>query len=264
MTWRAVSMEWTKLRTVRSSVWLVVALTGLTPTLGAGAAWAVGASRCPTETGCATEDIPKLVLSGVYLGQIAVVLLAALAVTSEYGAETMRVTLTAYPRRGGVMAAKIAVVLALVVGASGLGVLGSLAGGRVALPGRRFVGGNAVAPLSLTDAATARAAAGTVLYLGLIALLSLGVALIVRHTAAALSTVLALLFLPQMIAPLLTNEHWREWVLKASPMTAGLSIQATSRLDALPIGPWPGLGVLSAYASVACVVGAAVFMLRDA
>ena len=262
--WRAVHMEWTKLRTVRSTAWLVLATAGLTVAIGGLAVWSVGASACPTSEGCAGEDTPRLALAGVYLGQIAVVLLAVLAVTTEYGTDTMRVTLAAYPRRGIVYAAKGIVVIALVVAAGTMGVLGSFAAGRIALPGRRFVGDNAVPPLSMADGPTLRAAIGTVLYLGLIAMLSLGVAMIVRHSAAALSSVLAMLFLPQMIAPLLTNEHWQEWVLKVSPMTAGLAIQATKGLDALPIGPWPGLGVLASYAAVACLLGAALFTIRDA
>ncbi len=262
--WRAVHMEWTKLRTVRSTAWLVLATVGFTLGIGGLAAWAVGATLCPTPTGCASEDTPRLALSGVYLGQIAVVVLASLAITTEYGTDTMRVTLAAYPRRGIVFAAKGIAVMALVLGAGALGVLGSLAAGRIALPGRRFVGGNTVPPLSLADEPTLRAAIGTVLYLGLIAMLSLGIGMAVRHTAAALSTVLAMLFLPQMVAPLLTNEHWREWVLKLSPMTAGLAIQATKGLGSLPIGPWPGLGVLAAYAGVAWLLGAASFTIRDA
>jgi ABC-2 type transport system permease protein len=214
--------------------------------------------------GCAGEDTPRLALSGVHLAQIAVVLFASLAVTSEYSWDTMRVTLAASPRRGVVLTAKATVVLGLVVAAGAIGVLGSLAAGRVVLPGRRFVGANAVAPLSLSDESTLRAAGGTVLYLGLIALLSLAVALIVRHTPAAVSTTLAMLLLPPMIAPLLTNEGWREWVMKASPTIAGLSIQATKGLEVLPIAPWPGLGVLTAYAGGACVLGAVLFTIRDA
>ncbi len=264
MTWRAVRMEWTKLRTLRSTAWLGLAITGLTLVLGAVVAWAVGATECPTQAGCATEDLPRLALAGVFVGQIAVVVFAALAVTSEYGADTVRVTLAAHPRRTTVFAAKLAVVLAVVVGASVAGVLSSLAAGRIVLPGRRFVDANAVPPLSLADEPTLRSAAGTVLYLGLIALLSLGIAMIVRHTAAALSTVLGVLLLPPMIAPLLTNEHWREWILQASPMTAGLAIQITKRLDTLPIGPWQGLGVLALYAGAACLVGSAMFAIRDA
>ena len=263
--WRAVHMEWTKLRTVRSTAWLVLAHGrphGGDRRPGGLVGWRERLPDVrPVAPARTRRDSPS---SGVYLGQIAVVVLAALAVTTEYGADTMRVTLAAYPRRGIVFAAKATVVMALVLGAGALGVLGSLAAGRIALPGRRFVGDNAVPPLSLADGPTLRAAIGTVLYLGLIALLSLGVAMIVRHTAAALSSVLAMLFLPPMIAPLLTNERWQEWVLKVSPMTAGLAIQATKGLDALPIGPWPGLGVLAAYAGVACLLGAALFTIRDA
>ena len=73
-----------------------------------------------------------------------------------------------------------------------------------------------------------------------------------------------MLFLPQMIAPLLNNEHWRQWVLKATPMTAGLMIQVTKGLEGLPIGPWRGLGVLAGYAGGAWLLGAVLFWLRDA
>ena len=264
MIWRAVRMEWTKLRTVRSTVLLVLAITGLTVAFGWVVIWSVGAAACPTETGCAGEDTPRLALSGVYLAQVAVVLFAALTVTSEYAADTMRVTLAASPRRGVVLAAKLTVVLGLVLVAGAIGVLGSLAAGRAVLPGRRFVEANAVAPLSLSDEPTLRAAAGTVLYLGLVALLSLAVALIVRHTPAALSTTLAVLYLPQLIVPLLTNEQWREWLVKASPMIAGLTIQATKGLETLPIAPWSGLGVLAAYACGAGILGTALFTIRDA
>jgi hypothetical protein len=262
--WRAVHMEWTKLRTVRSTGWLVLATIGFTLVLGGLVAWSIGATPCPTPTGCAGEDTPRLVLSGVYLGQIAVVLLAALAVTTEYGTDTMRVTLAAYPRRATVFVAKAGVVFALVLAGAAVGVLGSFLVGRVVLPGRRFVEANLVAPLSLADEPTLRAVVGTVLYLELIAILSLGVAMVVRHTAAALSAVLAMLFLPQMIAPLLTNEHWREWLLKASPMTAGLAVQATKGLDGLPIGPWEGLSVLAAYAGGVWLLGLGLVWFRDA
>jgi ABC-2 type transport system permease protein len=47
-------------------------------------------------------------------------------------------------------------------------------------------------------------------------------------------------------------------------MTAGLAIQATTRLDQLPIGPWPGLGVLAAYSAAAMLVGGVMLAVRDA
>jgi ABC-2 type transport system permease protein len=75
---------------------------------------------------------------------------------------------------------------------------------------------------------------------------------------------LALLFVLPVVAALMNDPDWREWVLKLSPMTAGLAIQATKRLDALAIAPWPGLGLLAAYAAAAIAAGTVLFLLRDA
>ena len=105
--------------------------------------------------------------------------------------------------------------------------------------------------MSLGDSATLRASAGTVLYLCLIALLSLGVALIVRNTGAAIATVLSLLFVFPILGTLVTEPRWREWLTEWAPMSAGLAVQATRGLDAMPVGPWQGLAVLAAYAGAA-------------
>jgi ABC-2 type transport system permease protein len=260
----SLQAEWTKLRTVRSTGWLVLAIVGFTVLVSTLAAWSVNTSQCaPPPTGC-EEDTIKLSLSGVYLGQMAVMVLATLAVTSEYGTETMRVTLAANPRRAVVLLAKAGVVTAIVLGASLLGVLGSLLAGRGVLPGNGFTAAAGYPPLSLADEPTRRAALGTVFYCGLIGLLSVGVGMIVRYTGAALTTVFSLLFVSPIAAQLLTNEHVRRLVMKYSPMTAGLGIQATRGLDRLPIGPWAGLGVLAAYAGVAMLAALILFKVRDA
>jgi ABC-2 type transport system permease protein len=104
--------------------------------------------------------------------------------------------------------------------------------------------------VSLADGPTLRAAAGTVLYLALVALLSLGVATIVRDTAGAITGMLALLRLPARRRARVRPAHRLE---RYGPMEAGLSVQNTMRLDGLPIGPWPGLGVLATYAGSALV-----------
>jgi len=206
----------------------------------------------------------KLSLFGTYLGQVAVVVLAALVATTEYDTNLIRVTLAAYPRRIGVLAAKAAVVTAVVLASAAVSLLGSLAAARGILPGNGFTAANGYPPLSLTDGPTLRAYGGTVLYFGLIGLLSLGVGTAVRHAAAALSTVLALLFVLPIVAQFVNNEHVRELLSKWSPMTAGLAIQATRRLGDLPIGPWAGLGVMAGYAAAAMLLGALMFALRDA
>ena len=144
-----------------------------------------------------------------------------------------------------------------------LGVLGSLVAGRATLPGNGFTRANGYEPLSLADGPTLRAAVGTVLYLALVALLSLGVATAVRGTAGAITGVLTLLYAFPIVAQLVSDPRWQQRLERYGPMEAGLSVQHTMRLDELPIGPWPGLGVLATYAGVALLSGMTLFQLRD-
>jgi ABC-2 type transport system permease protein len=255
--------EWTKLRTVPSTAWLGLAVVAFTVALSAAVAASATTAHCPTPTTC-TDDLPKASLFGIRFGQVAVVVLAVLAMSNEYATRMIQTTLAATPRRYTVLATKALVVtgLTLVVGA--IGVAGSLLVGRGILPGNGFTAANGYALLSLADEPTRRAAIGSVLYLGLIALLSLGVAAIVRDTAGAISTILALLFMFPMLAIVLKTETWRDRLEKFAPMTAGLNVQATRGLGDLAIGPWAGLGVLAAYAGAALLGGLLVFRLRDA
>lgn len=258
---RAWHAEWTKLRTVRSTAWLMLALAASTVAVGVAVTLGSRTTGCPGG-GCDTDAV-KLSLSGVYLGQLAVVVFAGLAVTNEYGSGLIRTTLAANPRRAVVLAAKTAVATAIVLGGGALGVLGSLAAARVILPRHGFTAADGYPSLSLTDGPSLRAACGTVVYLCLVAILSLGVGAAARDTAAAISIVSSLLLVPPIFEAFVTEPHWRQWIEKYSPMTAGLAVQATKRLDALPIGPWAGLGVLAAYAAAALAAGAAAFMIRD-
>jgi ABC-2 type transport system permease protein len=155
-------------------------------------------------------------------------------------------------------------VTATVLAAGTLGVLGSLAAGRAILPGNGFTAANGYPPLSLADGPTLRAAAGTVLYLGLVALLSVGVGTAVRDSAGAIVTVLTLLYVVPMIATFVTDPQWHERLEKLAPMTAGLMIQATRDLERLPLRPWAGLAVLAAYAGAAMLLGVVLFATRDA
>ncbi len=141
---------------------------------------------------------------------------------------------------------------------------GSVVAARNILPGNGFTAANGYPPLSLADGPTLQAAGGTVLYLGLIALLSLGVAAIVRDSAGSITVVLMVLFASPMVAGFITDPVWQQRLQRFSPMTAGLAIQSTRSLDSLPIGPWAGLGVLATYAAAAAAIGAVVFRFRDA
>ncbi|WP_433471837.1 ABC transporter permease subunit [Spirillospora sp. CA-142024] len=259
----ALRAEWTKLRTVPSTAWLVPALAALVAAVGAAVTGSVDTSHCPTPAGC-MEDTPKLALSGVQLGQVAAIVLGVLAVGGEYATGTIAATLAAVPGRVTVLAAKAAVVAGVVAAAGTAGVLAALAAARGILPGNGYTSANGYPPLTLTDGPTARAASGTVLYLVLVALLALGVGTVLREQAVAITAVLALLWIVPVVARLAADPKWEERLERAAPMPAGLAVQATRDLDRLPIGPWQGLGVLACYAAAALLAGGAVFARRDA
>lgn len=260
---RAVRTEWTKLRTVPSTAWLLVAAVAALVTVSAAATASVDTSSCPTPTEC-FEDIPKLSLTGVVAAQAAVAILAVLAITSEYGTRTIGTTLAATPRRPTVLLTKAIVVVGAVFIAATLGVLGSLLAGRLILPGSGFTSANGYPPLSLADASTLRAAVGAVLYLVLVALLSLGIATAVRDTAAAITGVLTLLYVFPVLVTMVTDSVWQERFQRWGPADAGQAILATRDLSDLPIRPWAGLGVLAAYACGAVVLGGLFLTHRDA
>jgi ABC-2 type transport system permease protein len=250
---RALRMEWTKLRTVRTSVWSLVGLAGLTVGLGTITMLSFG-SRC---FDTCDQDTPRISLAGVYLGQAAVVVLAVLTISAEYDTMMIRTTLAAQPRRLLVLLTKAANLTAAVLVVGLLTVLGSLVVGR-AIVAKEYP------RISLADEPTLRAYLGTVLYLALIALFSLGVATAVRHTAGGISVILSLLYVAPIVAQLVTDPKWQMRLEKYGPMSAGLRIQVTRHLDQLPLAPWASLGVLAAYAGAAMIIGGIALKLRDA
>jgi ABC-2 type transport system permease protein len=251
--------EWTKLRTLSATGWLLLATAALTAALGAGSDSAVAYTASGS-----VQDTTKLSLSGVELGQAVVAALAVLAVGSEYSTGMIRITLAAVPRRCTMLAAKAAVLLATVLPAAAAGVLCSLLAGRLILPEGGFTAAHGDPQISLTDGSTLRAAAGSVIYLALIALLSLGVATAVRDSATAIGIVLGLLYLFPIVAATVSDPDWQRRLHEVAPMTAGLYIQATVGIHNLPLTPWQGLGVLAAWAAAAVCGGALMLCARDA
>jgi ABC-2 type transport system permease protein len=238
--------EWTKLRTTPSTFWLLVAVILLTVGVSAAAAAALD---CPC-----SADTTKISLTGVVLGQAVVAVLAVLAVSGEYSTGMVRVSLAAMPRRTVGLAARAAIVTGLLLIAATIAVAGSLLAGRLILSGQAWPGHGPVL----------RAAVGSVLYLALIGLLSLGAATAVRDSATAIGLVLGLLYVLPIVAQAVSDPHWRRHLQQFGPMSAGLAVQSTVDLHSLPIGPWQGLGVLAAWAAGALIVGGLLLRVRDA
>ncbi|HUC21161.1 MAG TPA: ABC transporter permease [Streptosporangiaceae bacterium] len=255
----ALRAEWLKLRTVSTSAWLLAGVVVLT--VGVGAA-VMAAGRCPAGATC-LEDTAKLSLTGVQAGQVVAAIVAVIAVTGEYSTGMIRTTLAAMPRRCVLLAAKALLITAAVLAAAAVAVGASVLAGWLILPGHGFTAAPGVTGLSLADGPVLRAAAGSVLYLGLIALFSLGIGTLVRDSAVAIGTAIGLLYVFPVVTAFVSNPVWQRRLERYSPM-AGLNIQATTGLKGLAIGPWTGLGVLAIWAAVALLAGGLAMAVRDA
>jgi len=261
----ALHAEWTKLRTLPGMYWLAVAAAALTIALGVAAS---AAYSCHTGARCSAAvsgaDPAKISLTGLYLGQVLVAVLAVLVVGGEYGTGMIRVTFTAMPRRLVVLLSKAVVVTLLTLAASLVAVLGSVLAGRLLLPGRGLNAANGYTVLSLADGTDLRATLGSALYLMLIALLALGVCWAVRDSGVAIGGVLGLLFLFPIITSVIPDHTLARHLEQASPMIAGMYIEDTAGVGSLPLTPWQGLGVLALWAAGALLLGGLLLRFRDA
>jgi ABC-2 type transport system permease protein len=254
---QALHAEWTKVRTVVEPAFLLVGVVALTVAVGVAAD---SAAQCSSTT-CGL-DPAKVSFTGIYLGQAVVAVAGVLAIGNEYSTGMIQLSLTAVPRRLTLLSAKAAVLTAAALIASALAVTGSALAGWLILPGRGFTPGHGYG--AFTAGADIRAAAGTVLYLTLIALLGLGIAAAVRDSAAAIGLVLGLLYLFPILASVVSGATLARRLQQIGPLPAGLDVQATIGMNNLPLTPWQGLGVVALWTLGALLLGALVLKRRDA
>jgi ABC-2 type transport system permease protein len=257
----ALHAEWTKVRTVSGTAWLLLGIVALT--VGVGVA-VVANEHCAASMQC-PADPTKLSLTGLQFAEAVVAIMAVLTIGNEYSTGMIRVTLTALPRRGAMLTAKAILTAGLVLLAGTVAVLGAVLAGHLILPGHGFTAARGFHAVWLSYGPTLRAAAGSVLYLGLIALLSLGIATMIRDSAVAVGAVLAVLYaFPVMLAFVGNSVTWQHRLERWTPTLAGLAIQATTGLRTLPISPWDGLGVLGIWTGAALLGGWLALRFRDA
>ena len=253
----ALKAEWTKFRTVAGPSWLLAGAVTLTVAVGAAAA---SAARCQSAK-CGI-DPAAVSFTGIYPAQAVAAVAGALAIGNEYSTGMIKLSLTAMPRRLTWLFAKAAVLTAPVLAAAALAVAGAALAGRLILPGHGFTPAHGYP--SLTSATDFRAAAGAVLYLTLIALLSLGLAAAVRDSAAAIGLVLGVLYLFPIAAAVISNPPLARHLDQIGPLPAGQDALATTGLNSLPLTPWQGLGVVALWTAGALLLGALVLKSRDA
>ena len=260
---RVVRAEWTKFWSVRGTRWTL--LIAVAATIGFTVLFASQGGTDATQAGQGDDDVVVNSLRGVYFSQLVVITLGALVGTSEYATGLVRTTFAAVPRRSHVLAAK-AVVLG--IGMSAAGVVASFTSYLLAQPLLHSNGYVAPAypPPSLLTEPVLRAIIGTGLFLTLLALLGLGLGIILRRTAGAITALVAVTFVPLIAAepgsPLLPA-NVAMWVRRTVP-EAGMAIQQTRDRADIVIGPWAGLGVLCAYTVLALLVANWLLSRRDA
>ena len=236
-------MEWIKLRTLRSTPWsLLIALAGM---VGIGIA-------AGFNTRNARGDVTNNILAGVALGQVVFAVLGVLVVTNEYSSGMIRATLTAIPRRPLVLAAKASVFAVVTLAA------GELASFACLLAGAAFVRAGVPHP-ALSQPAVLRAVLLSGVYLSLIGLIGLALGAIIRHGAAAIATLMALVF----VAPLAGLAQTPVGRFLPELIYAN-AMGATQPVSGFDLSPWAGLGIICAYAAVLLAVAGWLLTRRDA
>jgi ABC-2 type transport system permease protein len=245
--------EWIKFWSVRSTTWSMVAMF----VLGAGLTVLVCAVAAPelADPG-AGENPASFVTWGMMFAQITAIVLGTMVVTSEYGTGMIRATLAATPRRGEVLAAKAVVLTGTLLVAGTVTAFAGYFGGNWFLD-REGIG------IALSDDGVLRAMFGGGLYMAGLGLLAAAVGLLVRHTAAALSTVLAVVFVVGNMVFLLPGA-WGEWIGKLMPGNAGSPITAPVSFNPMVLEPWPGFAVFTAEVALVLAIAWLTFRRRDA
>ncbi len=253
---RVVRSEWTKLRSLRSTWWTLLGLVAVTVGFSALVAWGTSnAYGSLSAADKATFDPTSQSLVGVVFGQLAIAVLGALMVTSEYTTGSIRTTLVAVPRRMRVLAAK-AVVLVTVGFAVGLVTCFASF-----FAGQAFLSGNAVSA-SLGDPGVLRAVIGGALYMAGSAMFGFALGTLLRHGAAAITAaVAALLVMPNLT--FLLPGSWGESIAHWFTANAGYQVMVVTPQPGEP-GAWAGYLAFTAQWMVIAIVGAVLMKRRDA
>jgi ABC-2 type transport system permease protein len=248
--------EWTKLRTVRSTMWtiavtLVVGIgVSVVATAEIHAHWATMAPA--TRAGF---DPIQVSLTAAFFCQLVLGVLGVLVMSAEYATGTIRATFSAAPRRPLVLAAKVVVfgLVSLVVG-EGVTFLSFFAGqAMLASP---------VPHATLGTPGALRAVVGTGLYLCVMGVFGLGLATVLRHTAGAISAFVGIVLVLPIIVSALPSSLQHD-IVRFLPLQMGEALMQPHPLQNA-FTPWTGFFVLVAYTAAVLACALALLVRRDA
>jgi hypothetical protein len=248
--------EWTKLRSVRSTIWTLLATVGLAVGFGA----LIGISQMNSWDGLDPGerlrfDPTSFSLSGLFLAQLAVGVLGVLVVSSEYATGQIRATFGATPQRVTVLVAKATTFTTVVIATGLVASFGAFWTGQAIFASKGL-------DASIADPGVLRAVVGGALYLAGVGLLGVGLGTILRRTAGAVAALVGVLFILPIVTGFLPSS-FQHAAGKYFPAQAGMSIfNVVPSPDAL--SPWAGFAVLTAYGVLTLAVGGILLVRRDA
>ena len=254
---RVLHSEWTKFRSLRSSVWTL--LVAVVLMVGIGALFsAVTASQFHTfSAGDVARFNPiSTSLNGISFAQLAIGVLGVLMITGEYSTGMIRASLTVVPRRLPVLWGKLTVFAGIVLGVSLVTSFASFFLGQALLDSHNL-GVTISAPGAL------RSVVGAALYMTVAGLIGMAIGTLLRNTAAGISTFVGVFFVLPPLAGLLpasVSDH----LVQYFPSNAGAALYGGGRDVTNALAPWTGFGVLCAYAAVLIALAAWRMRHKDA
>ena len=196
-------------------------------------------------------SIGSVLGTGIGLGQLAICVLGALVMTTEYSTGVIRASLLAVPRRIPMLAAKAVIFAALI-----------LVVGEIVTFGSFFVGSSILhshVHLSLGQPGVARAVIGTGLSLTVLGLFAMAIGALIRHTAGAIATVIGVVLVLPILSGLLPGS-WGAHINAYLPEQAGGLISQAHQQAGNLLSPWQGFGVFCIW--TALLLAAAAYLLR--
>lgn len=254
--WHVIKSEWVKFWGVRSTPWTLLVLFVATVGISILASWGQSSTLDQeSQSQLAQLDVVNTALAGISLGQLAIAVLGALIITTEYSTGGIKATLTAVPERLHVLLAK-AVVFAIV--AVIIGLITSFVAFYASMP---FWAAHDKA-VGLGDPGVLRAVIGGGLYILASGLFGFALGAIIRHTAGAIAAAVALLLVVPPLMALLPGD-WGDTVYRYFTSNAGAQIATTVPSDTL-LSPWPGYITMTIWWVVPLLFGAYLMKTRDA
>jgi len=256
---RLLRSEWTKLRSVRSTVWsmviLLVVVLGFTALFMGLTAGQWDKQDASQQAVIRADPTAQILGSGFFLGQLAVCVLGVMVITSEYSTGMIRASLLAVPRRVPMLLAKATVFGLLVLVLGEIVSFGSFALGAAIL--------HSHAPVALGDDGVLRAVIGAGLFLGVLGLFSLSVGAIVRSTPAGITGVIAFVLVLAPLSQLIPGSIGKH-IHAYLPTEAGHLIAQAHRADSDLLGPWQGLLVFVVWTVALFAIACVLLKRRDA